>query len=53
MTPDLMHGGAEFLAFLQFSTDTETECNSQFKQPYHVTEMWFLEVDAEQQCRII
>jgi hypothetical protein len=38
MTPDLMEG-ADFLAILQLSTDTETERSSQFKQPYRVIEM--------------
>jgi hypothetical protein len=53
MTPDLMEGGAEFLAFYNCLLIQKRTVIHSFTQPYYVTEMWFLEVDAGQQCRII
>jgi len=53
MTPDLMDGGAEFLAFYNCLQIQKRIVFHNFTQPYHVTEMWFLEVDARQQGRLI
>jgi len=53
MTPDLMEGGAEFLPFYNFLQIQKRTVIHNFTQPYYATEMWFLDVDAGQKCRII
>jgi hypothetical protein len=49
MTPDLMEGGAEFLAFYNCLQIQKRTAIHNFTHPYYVIEKWCLELDAGQQ----